>query len=97
MYNIISNASGTRTIDITDENLDVIERYSLFKNLVDSNGIVDDSVLEKLRLNVRALVESTNAQDKSLMDFCFDVLYHPNMKATALHNLLALYTHRLNS
>ncbi len=96
MYNIISNASGTRTIDISDENLDVIERYSLFKNLVDSNGIVDDSVLEKLRLNVRALVESTNAQDKSLLDFCFDVLYHPNMKATALHYLLALYTHRVN-
>jgi len=94
MYSIISNASGTRSINITDENLDVVERYSLFRNLVDSNGIVDDSVLEKLRLNVRALVESTNAQDKALMDFCFDVLYHPNMKATALHNLFALYTHR---
>ena len=95
MYTIISNASGTRNINISDENLQVIERYSLFRNLVDSNGIVDDSVLEKLRLNVRALVESTNASDKALMNFCFDVLYHPNMKAVALHNLLVLYTEKI--
>lgn len=91
---IISNASGTRTMEISEENLDTIEKYSLFRNLVDSNGIIDDSLLERLRLNVRALVESTNASDKALMDFCFDVLYHPNMKATALHNLLLLYTEK---
>lgn len=92
MYTIISNASGTRQMEISDENLDTIERYSLFKNLVDSNGIIDDSVLEKLRLNVRALVESTNATDKPLMDLCFDVFFHSNMKAVALHNLLVLYS-----
>lgn len=91
---IISNASGSRTMEISEENLDTIEKYSLFKNLVDSNGIIDDSLLERLRLNVRALVESTNASDKALMNFCFDVLYHPNMKATALHNLLLLYTEK---
>lgn len=93
-YTIISNASGTRTMTITDENLQTIDRFSLFKNLVDSNGIIDDSVLEKLRLNVRALVESTNAQDKPLMDLCFDVVNHPNMKTTALHNLMVLYTEK---
>jgi hypothetical protein len=81
-------------MEISEENLDTIEKYSLFKNLVDSNGIIDDSLLERLRLNVRALVESTNASDKALMNFCFDVLYHPNMKATALHNLLLLYTEK---
>lgn len=91
MYKIISNASGTRSIDITHENLHTIERYSLFRNLVDSNGIVDDDVLEKLRLNIRSLVESTGAADKALMDLCFNVIYHPNMKATALHNLIVLY------
>lgn len=91
MYNIISNASGTRSINITEENLEAIERYSLFRNLVDSNGIVDDTVLEKLRLNVRDLVESTQANDRQLMDLCFNVIYHPNMKATALHNLIVLY------
>ncbi len=91
MYKIISNVSGTRSIDITDENLQTIDRFSLFRNLVDSNGIIDDSVLDKLRLNVRALVESTGATDLPLMDLCFNVIYHPNMKATALHNLIVLY------
>ncbi len=94
MYKIISNASGTRSIDITEENLETIDRFSLFRNLVDSNGIVDDTVLEKLRLNVRALVESTGASDKALMDMCFNVIYHPNMKAIALHNLIVLYGER---
>ena len=91
MYKIISNASGTRSIDITEENLETIERFSLFRNLVDSNGIIDDSVVEKLRLNVSVLVESTSASDKPLMDLCFNVIYHSNMKATALHNLIVLY------
>ena len=91
MYKIISNASGTRSIDITEENLETIERFSLFRNLVDRNGIMDDSVVEKLRLNVRGLVESTGASDKPLMDLCFNVIYHSNMKATALHNLIVLY------
>lgn len=95
-HTIISNASGTRSMDITDENLKVIKHYALFNNLVDSNGIIDDTVLDKLRLNARALVESTNAQDKQLMDFCFDVLYHQNMKVTALHNLIALYTENVD-
>lgn len=96
MYTIISNASGTRSINITDENLETIERYSLFRNLIDSNGIVDETVLDKLRLNARALVESTNASDKALMDLCFDVLYHPNMKAVALHNLILLFAEKQN-
>ena len=94
MYTIVSNASGTRSMQISDENLDTIEKYSLFRNIVDSNGIVDDSVLEKLRLNARALVESTNASDKALLDLSFEVLYHPNMKPTALHNLILLYTEK---
>ena len=78
-------------MQISDENLQTIERYSLFMGLVDSNGIVDGSVLDKLRLNVRALVESTNANDKALLDLAFEVLYHPNMKPVALHNLMVLY------
>ncbi len=94
MYTIISNASGTRNINISDNNLQTILRYSLFRNLVDSNGIIDDSVVEKLKLNVRDLVESTQAQDKELMDLCFNVIYHPNFKAVALHNLLVLYSEK---
>ncbi|MBQ0073863.1 MAG: hypothetical protein KBT34_06690 [Prevotella sp.] len=97
MYNIVSNASGTRSIEISDENLMTIERYSLFRNLVDSNGIIDDDVLEKLRLNVRDLIRSTNASDQELMNLCFDVLYHNNMKATALRNLIVLYTEKIGT
>lgn len=91
-HTITSNASGTRVMHVSDEHLATIAKYSLFRNLVDSNGIIDDAVLEKLRLNTRALIESTNAQDKSLLDFCFEVLYHPNMKPVALHNLMLLFT-----
>ena len=79
-------------MQISDSHLATIEKYSLFRNLVDSNGIVDDSVLDKLRLNARSLVESTNASDKDLLDFSFDVLYHTNMKPVALRNLMILYT-----
>lgn len=91
MYTIIANASGTRSVEITEENLETIERFSLFRNLVDSNGIVNDTVLDKLRLNVRDLIASTGASDKPLMDLCFNVIYHPNMKTIALHNLIVLY------
>lgn len=96
MHTIVSNASGTRTMEISDENLQTITKYSLFRNLVDSNGIIDETVLDKLRLNARDLVESTGASDKALMDLCFDVLYHPNMKPVALHNLITLYVEKLD-
>lgn len=89
---IITNQSGTRSIEVSQEHLDTIERYQLFRNLIDSNGIVDESVLEKLRLNIRALLEQNGTQDKDLMNLCFDVIYHPNMKAIGLHNLILLYT-----
>lgn len=89
---IIANQSGTRSIEVTQENIETIERYQLFRNLIDSNGIVDETVLEKLRLNVRALLEREGTSDKALMDLCFDVIYHPNMKAIGLHNLIILYS-----
>ena len=88
---IQTNASGTRNIEVTEEHLQTIERYSLLKNLVDSNGIIDETVLEKLRLNVRSILGAQPAADKSLLDLCLDVLYNPNMKAIGLHNLLLLY------
>lgn len=89
---IITNQSGTRSIEVTQEHIETIEKYGLFRNLIDSNGIVDESVLDKLRLNVRALLEQDGASDKALMDLCFDVIYHPNMKAIGLHNLILLYS-----
>lgn len=91
MYKIQANQSGTRSIEVSDLHLETIDKYQLLRNLVDSNGIIDEGVLEKLKLNVRALLEADNCQDKALLDLCLDVIYDSNMKALGLHNLVLLY------
>lgn len=96
MYKIQANQSGTRSIEISDLHLETIDKYQLLRNLVDSNGIIDEAVLEKLKLNVRALLESDNFQDKALLDLCLDVIYNSNMKALGLHNLVLLYVEWLD-
>ena len=55
---IQANVSGSRSIDITDLHLETIDKYSLLDNLVDSNGIIDEDVLDKLKFNVRSILES---------------------------------------
>ena len=91
MYKIQANQSGTRSIEVSDLHLETIDKYQLLRNRVDSNGIIDEGVLEKLKLNVRALLEADNCQDKALLDLCLDVIYNSNMKALGLHNLVLLY------
>lgn len=91
MYKIQTNQSGTRSIDITDEHLQTIDRHRLFSDLIDSNGYVDEAVLEKLKLNIRAILESDNTDNKALLDLCLDVIYHSNMKAFGLQRLIQLY------
>lgn len=91
MYTIQANQSGTRTLEISEEHLQTIEKYALFQHLIDSNGIVDESVLDKLRLNVRSLIASMEGNSKDLLDLCIDVIYHNNMKAIGLFNLIQLY------
>lgn len=91
MYKIQANQSGTRSIEVSEQHLETIEKYQLLRNLVDSNGIVDEVVLEKLKLNVRSLLESAEGQDKELLDLCLDVIYNNNMKALGLRNLVLLY------
>ena len=91
MAKIQVNASGTRSIEITDEHLQTIEDYQFFRDLIDSNGYVDEQVLDKLKLNIRALLESEAGKDKRLLDLCLDVVYHPNMKAYGLQQLVLLY------
>lgn len=91
MYKIQANQSGSRSIEVSDLHLETIDKYQLLRNLVDSNGIIDEGVLEKLKLNVRALLEADNCQDKALLDLCLDVIYNSNMKALGLHNLVLLY------
>ena len=81
---------ASRTIDITEKHLHTIEKFSLFNELLDSNGIVDESVLEKLRLNVRSILES-NSSDSNLLDLCQNVLFHNNMKCFGLHQLILLF------
>ena len=41
MYTIQTNASGTRSIDVSEENLETIRKYALFQQLIDSTGIID--------------------------------------------------------
>ena len=91
MYTIQANPSGTRSMDISEENLVTIEKYSLFQHLIDSNGIVDEAVLEKLKLNIRSLIASQEEDSKELLDLCIDVIYHNNMKAFGLQQLIKLY------
>ena len=90
MYTIQANQSGTRTLEISEENLKTIEKYSLFQHLIDSNGIVDESVLDKLKLNIRSLIASSENDCKDLLDLCIDVIYHNNMKAFGLFQLIQL-------
>ena len=61
------------------------------RDLIDSSGYVDEQVLDKLKLNIRALLEGQAGLDKDLLDLCLDVIYHPNMKAFGLQQLVLLY------
>ncbi|MBP7358082.1 MAG: hypothetical protein KA955_01900 [Prevotella sp.] len=91
MYKIQANVSGTRNIIVKDEHLSTIDKYEFFKGLIDSNGYVDEQVLEKLKLNVRSLLESESGKDKQLLDLCLDVIYNSNMKAFGLQQLVLLF------
>ncbi len=88
---IQTNPTGTRSIEIEETHLQTIEKYQLLRDLIDSNGYVDEQVLDKLKLNIRSLLESQAGVDKELLDLCLDVIYHPNMKAFGLQQLVLLY------
>ena len=78
MYTIQANPSGTRSLEVSEENLATIEKYGLFRHLIDSNGIVDETVLDKLKLNIRSLIASQEEDSK-------------DMKAFGLQQLIKLY------
>lgn len=89
---IQANERGTRSIAVTEQHFLTIQKYSLLQNLVDSNGFIDESVLEKLQLNLRSLLESAPKEEqRCLMDLAFDVIFNLNMKAFGLHQLLLAY------
>ena len=91
MAKIQANSSGTRSIEVTDQHMETLEQYKLLRDLVDSHGYVDEDVLDKLKLNIRSLLESEAGRDKALLDLCLDVIYNPNMKALGLQNLYQYY------
>ncbi len=88
---IKANAKGSRYIEVTEKHLETLKKYSLLFDLIGSDGVVDETTLEKLQHNVRALLEAGNDKDKDLLDLCFDVIYHRDMKALGLRNLMLLY------
>ncbi|MBR5052475.1 MAG: hypothetical protein IKW91_04570 [Bacteroidaceae bacterium] len=89
MYTILCNMKGSRKLSVEEAHLNTIDRYALFSDLLDSNGIVEEGVLEKLRLNVRSLLE--HDPDPQLLDLCERILFHPDMKAFGLHQLILLF------
>ena len=88
---INANASGTRTIEVTEEQLQIIRKYSLFDRIANSTGVIDEESLTKLRLTVRSLIASQTMASKELLDIC-PILYHEDMKALGLKNLIKCYT-----
>ena len=76
---------------MSDAHVQSLEQFHLFSNLVDSNCIVDESVLDKLKFNIRSMLASDAGKDKALLDLCLDVIYHSNMKAYGLQNLINLF------
>ena len=91
MYKLQLNSSASRFINITDKHLETIDKYCLFRDLIDSNGYVDEQVMDKLRLNIRSILETETGRDKDLLDLCLDVIYHAHMKAFGLQQLVLLY------
>ena len=91
MYKIQANQSGTRSIEVSDLHLKTIAKYSLLRDLIDSNGIIDEMVLDKLKFNVRSMLESGNPDGKALLDLSLDVIYNKDMKAFGLQKLIKLY------
>ena len=91
MYKIQLNLAGTHFLNITDEHLQTIRKYALFRDLVDSNGYVDEPVLEKLKLNMRSIIGSSNDDVKDLLHLAAEAIYNDRMKAFGLRQLIMLY------
>ncbi len=89
-YNIQANEKGSRFIEVSEAQLMTIEKYNLLCGLLNSTGFVDQKTLDKLQLNVRALLENTNAA-ADLVDLCQNVLFHDNMKTFGLYKLIELF------
>ena len=56
MSKIQANSSGTRTIEVSEEHLQTLEKYQLMREVQESHGYVNEETLNKLKLNIRALL-----------------------------------------
>lgn len=92
MYTIQANASGTRTLEVTEKYLETIKKYSLLTQIADSTGNVSEETLDKVRFTLRSLVGSAEEKEdaKELLELCF-LFYNDNMKPLGLSNLIELY------
>lgn len=88
---INANTSGTRTIEVSEPQLRIIQKYSLLDRIANSTGVIDEESLNKLRLTVRSLIASQTMASKELLDIC-PILYHEDMKALGLKNLIKCYS-----
>ena len=88
---INANTSGTRTIKVSEPQLRIIQKYSLLDRIANSTGVIDEESLNKLRLTVRSLIASQTMASKELLDIC-PILYHEDMKALGLKNLIKCYS-----
>ena len=69
MYKIQANASGTRSIEITDCHLETIKKYSLLSGLVNSNGIIDEDILDKLKLTYVVCLSQNRVRTKTYLTY----------------------------
>ena len=90
------NATGTHHLEVTERAFQTIRKYNLLHALAGSTGYVTENELDKLKLHIRALIASNTADTKDLLDLCIDVVYHKNMKAFGLNQLIILYLQWLN-
>lgn len=90
-FDIQLNEKGSKHMQVSETSLQTIEQYGLFKNLTGSTGIVDEQVLNKLKLTIRSLIAHHEGDCKNLLDLCIDVVYHEHMKAYGLKNLISVY------
>lgn len=91
MFKIQLNESGTHFMTIGEKELRTIHNYKLFNGLLNSTGYITENELDKLKLNIRSLIASSQENTKELLDLCIDIIYHDKMKAYGLRNLVKVY------
>lgn len=90
-YTIQLNESGTHHLELSEIHLETFRRYQLLDHLLDSTGYVTEDTLDRLKMQIRALIASSTENTKDLLDLCIDVIYHHKMKAYGLRELIAVY------